>query len=237
MPKKEENSYTTKLTKVDVLNPSVKLFRFDFEKPFPFAAGQFVMIHLTDENGKAIKRAYSIASSPKNKNYIELCIRKVEGGNATSILFGLKEGDTVSISGPLGKFQLKENPDKDIIFVAGGTGIAPIRSMLHTLPIATMKNKFWFYFGINSLADYLFEEELKPFLALKNFKLVLVVKGDPAWKGEKGFISEEVMKKYTPNLSDKEIYMCGPPVMLRFIKAYLPNLGAKPEQIYIDAWE
>lgn len=236
MPKKEK-IYTTALIQVETLNPLVKLFRLQFDQPFPFSAGQFVMIYLTGADGKEIKRAYSIASSPKHKNTIELCIRKVAGGEATAILFNLKVGDKVHISGPLGKFQLNLNIQKDVVFVSGGTGIAPIRSMLDTLPVATMKNKFCFYFGINTLADYLFEEELKQWTSLKNFKLVLVVNSDPQWNGEKGFISEEVMKKYTPDLSDKEIYMCGPPAMLRFIKSYLPNLGAKPEQIHIDAWE
>lgn len=233
----KEKIYTTTLTGLEELNPSVKLFCFQFDQPFSFAAGQFVMIHLAEENGKPIKRAYSIASSPKHKNSIQLCIRKVAGGSATSFLFGLKVGETVKIAGPLGKFQLNEKVPRDVVFVGGGTGIAPIRSMLHTLPIKEMKQKFCFYFGINTLADYLFEEELKQWTALKNFNLVLVVNNDPKWKGDAGFISEAVMKKHTPNLSDKDIYMCGPPSMIRFIKAYLPNLSAKPEQIHIDAWE
>lgn len=236
--RKEEKIYKTKLVQLATLNPSVKLFRLQFEKPFSFVSGQFVMIHLpAGPDGKPVKRAYSIASSPKEKNSIQLCIRKVAGGSATTILHDLKAGDEVTVSGPLGVFKLDEKTQKDIVFVAGGTGIAPIRSMLHTLPVKTMKNRFWFYFGINTLEDFLFKDELKPFEAFKNFKLVLVVKEDPAWKGEQGFISEEVIKKHTPDLSDKEIYMCGPPAMLRFIKGYLPNLGARPEQIHIDAWE
>lgn len=233
----ETKSYSTQITRIDVLNPSVKLFRFTFQKPFSFLSGQFVMLHLKCLDGKPIQRAYSICSPALGKNFIELCIRKVAGGMATQILFSLKEGDTIEISGPLGKFQLPPVLQKDMILVAGGTGIAPIRSILHTLPLAQLKNKFWFYFGINTLDDFLFQGELQVFEKLKNFKLILVVKEDPRWKGDSGFISEALMQKYTPDVSDKEIYMCGPPAMLRFIKAYLPNLGAKPEQIHIDAWE
>ncbi|MBI4125793.1 MAG: hypothetical protein HY609_03815 [Deltaproteobacteria bacterium] len=229
--------YTTRVEKLTDLNPSVKLFRLKFQKPFIFKAGQFVMLHLEGGGGRPFKRAYSIASSPRHKDWLELCIRKVEGGSATSILFSLKEGDLLKVSGPLGKFQLNTPIQNDVIFVAGGTGIAPIRSMLDTLPLAQLKNKFYFYFGINTLDDFLFEEELKKIQPIKNFKLILVVGNDPRWKGDKGFISEEVMRKHTPDLSAKEIYMCGPPGMIRFIKAYLPNLGAKPEQIHIDAWE
>lgn len=227
----------THLTKLDTLNPSVKLFRLSFNKPFHFAAGQFVMLHLKEPDGSIIKRAYSIASSPKHQDFIELCIRKVAGGSATNILFDLKEGETIEVSGPLGKFQLDPQSQKDLVLVAGGTGIAPIRSILHTLPLAQLKNNVWFYFGINTLDDFLFQEELAKWEKLKNFKLVLVVNADPRWKGEAGFISEILMRKYTPDLSDKEIYMCGPPGMIRFIKSYLPKLGAKPEQIHIDAWE
>lgn len=243
--KKTAQTYTTTIEKLTDLNPSVKLFRLKFQKPFHFKAGQFVMTHLQEEGGKPLKRAYSIASSPKNKDWIELCIRKVERGSATSILFDLQEGDSVELSGPLGKFQLDTNipfdiaqgRQNDVIFVAGGTGIAPIRSMFHTLPLADLKNNFWFYFGINTLDDFLFQDELKKLGPIKNFKLILVVANDPRWKGDKGFISEAVMRKYTPDLSAKKIYMCGPPAMIRFIKAYLPHLGAKPEQVHIDAWE
>lgn len=230
-------TYTTKVEKLTDLNPSVKLFRLKFPKPFVFKAGQFVMIHLAGEEGKPFKRAYSIASSPKHKDWIELCIRKVAGGSATSILFDLQEGDELKVSGPLGRFWLETPVKKDVVFVAGGTGIAPIRSMLDTLPLAQLKNHFYFYFGINTLDDFLFEEELKKFQPLKNFELILVVANDPRWKGDKGFVSEVLMRKHTPDLSNKEVYMCGPPGMIRFVKAYLPNLGANPEQVHIDAWE
>ncbi|MBI4125470.1 MAG: hypothetical protein HY466_06045 [Deltaproteobacteria bacterium] len=234
---KETKTYTIRVEKLTDLNPSVKLFRLKFQKPFVFKAGQFAMLHLQGEDGEPFKRAYSIASSPKHKDWIELCIRKVAEGLATSILFNLREGDSLKLSGPLGKFHLKANVQNDVVFVAGGTGIAPIRSMLDTLPLAQLKNNFYFYFGINTLDDFLFQDELKKFEPLKNFKLILVVGNDPRWKGDKGFISEAVMRKHTPDLSNKEVYMCGPPGMIRFIKAYLPNLGAKPEQIHIDAWE
>lgn len=233
----KEKIHLTTLTDVKDLNPSVKLFRLSFDKPFVFIAGQFVMTHLTGPDGKPIKRAYSIASSPHQKEFIELCIRKVEGGAATNILHNLKVGDKVATEGPLGRFQLEANLKNDVIFVAGGTGIAPIRSMLQTLPIQNMKNRFYFYFGINTLDDFLFKEELKKLKGLSNFKLILVVKEDLRWEGDKGFISEEIVKKYTPDLSHKEIYMCGPPAMIRLVKGYLPNLGAKPEQVHIDAWE
>lgn len=235
--KREEKTVSVTVDQVRDLNPSVKLFRLKFPKPFVFQAGQFVMIYLQEEDGKPFKRAYSIASSPKNRDWIELCIRKVAGGSATSILFGLKEGDSMNISGPLGKFQLNTDVKKDVVFVAGGTGIAPIRSMLDTLPLAQLKNNFYFYFGINTLDDFLFQEELARFEKHKNFKLILVVGSDARWKGEKGFITEALMRKHTPDLSSHEIYMCGPPAMIRFVKAYLPRLGAKPEQVHIDAWE
>lgn len=225
------------MTQIDVLNPSVKLFRLTFAGPFRFSAGQFIMIHLKGPDGKPLQRAYSICSPALQQNFIELCIRQVAGGAATNILFNLKEGDTLDVSGPLGKFQLPEGIKNDVVFVSGGTGVAPIRCMLQTLPLSKLKNRFWFYFGINTLDDFLFAEEFKVLEKLKNFKLVLVVKEDPRWKGDVGFISEPVMQKHTPDLSDKAVYMCGPPAMIRFVKAYLPNLGAKPEQVHIDAWE
>ena len=230
-------SYSVKLAQLDVLNPSVKMYHLEFSKPFVFESGQFVMIHLDGPDGKEIKRAYSIASAPKLKNKIELCIRRVPGGTATTMLDHLKAGDTLKISGPLGKFTLDEKVKNDLVLIAGGTGIAPIRSMLHTLPVKDLKHNITLYFGINTLGDYLFQEELKKFEGLKNFKLVLVVADDPQWKGEKGYITEAVMKKQTPDLANTDIYMCGPPLMIRSIKAFLPNLGAKPEKIHIDAWE
>lgn len=225
------------LSEVRPLNPSVKLFRLKFPSPFSFIPGQFVMIHFVNGEQKEVKRAYSIASAPSKENTIDLCIRKVPRGMASTFLHDLKDGESVKVTGPFGKFSLDPNIVRDLVLIAGGTGIAPIRSILQTLPIKDLPIQIIFYFGINSLDDFLFKEELEKLRKLKNFKLVLVVKEDAGWDGEKGYISEEILKKHTPDLANKEIYMCGPPQMIRFIKAYLPNLGAKPAQIHIDAWE
>ena len=110
-------NYSVKLVQLDTLNPSVKMYHLEFAKPFTFESGQFIMIHLDGPDGKEIKRAYSIASTPKLKNKVELCIRKVNGGTATTILDNYKVGDTLKVSGPLGKFTLDEKVKNNLVLV------------------------------------------------------------------------------------------------------------------------
>jgi ferredoxin-NADP reductase len=124
----------TKLEKVFQLSDTVRTFRFRFpsEKWVPFKAGQFCMVHVPHD-GKTLKKPYSICSAPFEVGYVDLCIKLVEGGFTTNWFWGLKEGTEVTLTIPYGGFLIEEPIDYDFVFVATGTGVTPLRSMIKTL--------------------------------------------------------------------------------------------------------
>ena len=102
---------------------------------FDFVAGQFVRIKIND-----IVRSYSIASFNSSNNIFELLIVRLDGGKMTNLLFNkIKEGDKLEIKGPLGRFTLPENIDGDLLFICTGTGLAPFRSILQSIPLTGIK--------------------------------------------------------------------------------------------------
>ncbi|MCE9625200.1 MAG: FAD-dependent oxidoreductase, partial [Deltaproteobacteria bacterium] len=126
--------YNAHLVQIDEMTPTVRNFHFEFpEKPrFDYRPGQFVMVEVPRE-GKNVRKPYSIASPPDWPGKIELCIKKVEGGYVSSYFFDLKPGYIMPMEGPLGVFKLKDPLPEHLIFVATGTGIAPLRAMIHPL--------------------------------------------------------------------------------------------------------
>ena len=120
-------SFTSALIDVIDLSSNTKHFTFEVPKDFTFLAGQFVMVGVIGDDGKPIRRAFSIASSPSSFNgKIELCVKILHDGRLSTRLARLKLGDTVSMQGPYGKFVLQDS-SKEKLFLAAGTGIAPLR--------------------------------------------------------------------------------------------------------------
>ena len=120
---------------------------------FDFKAGQFLMINFA-RDGKPVRRAYSIASAPSKG--IEICLNYIPGGAASEFLFGLKGDERIEIDGPYGVFTV-DDLQKDKAFIAVGTGIAPIRAMIHDLLEKGFSGGIWLIFGERT------EEDRSPF--------------------------------------------------------------------------
>ncbi len=168
--------FTTTIEKIISLGPDLKRFKLAFAPgtEFDFDAGQFASIILPGkEPGKTIKRAYSIASAPQWKGSIELCLKLVQGGYATNYMWQLKEGDTVQIQAPLGRFVPRQPLPKTLVYVSTGTGIAPFRSIYHDLLGKGTQVEIWNIFGNRYETEIIYKEEFEE-LALKhpNFKNV-----------------------------------------------------------------
>ena len=145
--------FQSELLQVIDLTPTVKHFKFSCPKDFSFIPGQFLTAILS--NGQlTIRRSYSLASST-DKDYIELCIKKVDKGPATNILFNLNTGDKIDFMGPLGMFVVK-NKDKKIVLISTGTGIGPFRSIIHDNP----NSKIMLLTGYRSEDEVLYDDEL-----------------------------------------------------------------------------
>lgn len=205
---------------------------------FDYEAGQFLNVLIPETaDRKALKRPYSIASAPIWKGFVDLCWKRVEGGIATNYLWTLKEGDTMQIQGPLGRFTVRQPLPKTIIFISTGTGIAPFRSMIHTLLDQKAAVEIWNIFGNRFDEDILYKEEFEA-LASKhsNFKNVFTVSRPKNWKGETQYV-QHMLKKYIPDAKDKHIYICGLTSMINEVVAMATSMGFAKEQIFYEKYD
>jgi len=203
------------------------------------------------ESVKETTRAYSIASAPIEKQSLRLLIRiatpppgapdSVPPGIVSSYLFGLKPGDDVEIAGPYGTF-LVADTDREMIFVGGGAGMAPMRSMiLDQLDRVRTARKISFWYGARNLRELFYEEDFDRLQAEhENFHWTVAL-SEPAaedhWRGETGFVHEVLDRCYLANHPAPaacEYYLCGPPMMIKAVLGLLARLGVDRDSVRFD---
>jgi NAD(P)H-flavin reductase len=227
-----ENKYSLKLMKRKELSETTILLTFKRPKKFSFEAGQYIILDV--KNQKENKPTpYSIISNPSKKDEIELCI-KIVGGFATDILKDMKIKETIEAKGPFGKFNFKkEKEEKVAVFIATGTGIAPLYSMIKEYVPKYPKKKFKLLFGTKYLQDLIFYEKLKQLKTEnKNFEYVPILSREEKWEGAKGHVQDHLGE----NLSGKNFYLCGLKDMIIDTKNFLLNKGVKAENIYFERY-
>ncbi len=233
--------FTTTIEKVyDLGIQETRHFKLAFEPgiDFDFEAGQFLNILIPETPAhKALKRPYSIASPPVWKGFVDLCWKRVKDGLATNYLWTLKQGDKLQIQGPLGRFTARKPLPKTIIFISTGTGIAPFRSMFHTLLQEGTDCELWNIFGNRYEEDVLYKEEFEA-LAVKhrNFRNVFTVSRPKTWKGETQYV-QHMLKKYISAPQDKHIYICGLTNMINEVVATATEMGFTKEQIFFEKYD
>lgn len=202
-----------------------------------FLAGQYINILLPDGR----KRAFSLANAPYNDEYLELQIRDVPGGKFTDDVFAnLKEKDLLRIEGPLGTFFLREDSDKPKILMGGGTGFAPLKGMIEQLLYTNAKDEIYLYWGVRSLAD-LYRKDLaeKWDYQYDNIHFIPVLsapKPEDEWQGRVGFVHEAIMADFA-DLSDYEVYMSGPPIMIDSAVEAFKTIGLEKDSMFSDSFE
>jgi CDP-4-dehydro-6-deoxyglucose reductase len=183
---------------------------------FQFLAGQYLEFLLKDGQ----RRAYSIANAPEQEGPLELHIRHLPGGLFTDFVFAakdpaLKEKDILRFEGPLGSFFLREDSKKPIIFVAAGTGFAPIKSIIEQMQAKKIQRPISLYWGGRRPSDLYMNSLCETWAQdLPDFKYIPVISDalpEDAWDGRSGFVHEAVMTDH-PNLKDFQVYACGAPV-------------------------
>lgn len=178
---------------------------------FEFAAGQFVSMKASPE-GREITRAYSIASPPRHDNTFDLCLNRVEEGFFSNFLCDLKPHDEVKFHGPHGYFLLKQ-PVRDSVFIATGTGIAPIRGMLQWLFAEAGRqdgHQFWLVFGVRYKQDLYYHDEFQA-LQQRNPNLHYIPtlsRENEGWDGPCGYVQEHV-RRVVGERKDMDAYICG----------------------------
>ena len=230
----------------DIINltQDIKQFRFELVEPnrIDFVAGQYIQLlaPVYKKGGEEVYRAYSISSDPDRKDGIETIIRLVPGGICTTYCFDyLKVGDEVRLNGPYGHFRLSET-DAPMVFIAGGSGMAPMKCILHHMRNTANKRKATYYFGTNKAEELFLLDEMKQFESeLEDFKFVPVVaapQDSENWSGETGLVTEAVQRDMK-NASEYEAYLCGSPGMIDASIKVLAELGMKEEAIFYDKFE
>jgi Na+-transporting NADH:ubiquinone oxidoreductase subunit F len=213
--------YTCKCVEITDLTHDTKQFRLELIEPttIDYIPGQYIQLltPVYEKSDEEVYRAYSISSDPSEKDVIELIIRLVPGGICTTYCFEyLKVGDEVKINGPYGDFRLSDN-DAPIVFIAGGSGMAPIKCILHHMKNTDNKRKTIYYFGANEPGELLLLDLMREFeKQLVNFRFVPVVsepEDSDADGCETGLVTDAV-ERGVKNATECEAYLCGSPGMI-----------------------
>ncbi|MCL4373387.1 MAG: FAD-binding oxidoreductase [Candidatus Marsarchaeota archaeon] len=220
--------------------PEVTLFRFNPQDnaKIKFDPGMFVMVEYANASTKEkISRAFSIASSP-TQPYLEFFISMIHG-RFTSHLDTAKEGDIYYITGPYGQFRFVPSEEKKVLFLAGGTGLAPFMSMLRQIRDLGSGNDIVLIYSVKYPTEIIRKEELDELEKALNLKTVVTVtrpqEGD-GWSGEKGHISADTIRKYAPDFNERTVYVCGPLGFVKAMKDAAEILGIDTSKLKADVW-
>ncbi len=225
---------TYEFTEIIQATPDVKIFKFkpidSAVKIFPYKPGQFLMMYMLDENGKPtnLARAYSISSSPIQKDHLELTIKIT--GKFTTLLDKMKVGNRVGVTGSFGVFTYNPEKHKDTVMMAGGVGIAPFVSMVRFATAQKLENKILLFYSNRTNKDISHLEELKKLEEENpNFRTIYTVTRDEPADGihEQGRFNETHINKYLPALEGKNFMLCGSTAMVNDFTAILHSLGVE----------
>lgn len=215
------------------------------DQTIEFKAGQYVQLVVPPygDIAESEQRAYSMASRPRDNKHVELLIRLVPGGIATTWVHKfLKEGDTIEVVGPFGEFGIHDTPAA-MICVAGGSGMAPFKSIIyHMKETGTYPEKeIWYFFGARTTKDMFYLDELYALAEeWPRFHFIPALsepKPEENWKGETGLITEVLDRHLKGGISkDKgwEGYLCGSPGMINACIDVMKKHGITDDHIYFD---
>ena len=203
-----------------------------------FQAGQYIAIEVTEiHDGKARQnnRPYSIISPPEEDRVIKLCVNLVAGGPGSTTLHNLRLGDEISFLHPFGYFTINVEADSSLLFVATGTGIAPIRAMIEHLLHQGIKRPIRLYWGLRSERDLYHQEEFSALSQKFPFFKIITSLSQPSsdWPGDKGRVTERLPKEKI-NIENLEAYLCGNMTMIREVRTMLLDKGMTKKAIHFE---
>jgi Na+-transporting NADH:ubiquinone oxidoreductase subunit F len=232
--------YRARLVHKKPLTYDIVELRMELLQPdsIAFEAGQYMQLESPEYKGRdSVMRAYSISSVPSDTRHVELIVRRVPDGICTTWVFDhLKEGDELNVSGPYGFFHLADT-DAPIVCIAGGSGMAPIWSIVRDMKEKGIARPTLYFFGALTQKDLFFVDELRQLeKELPWFTYVPALSKEPAdsdWTGERGLITEVVGRR-VPDTSRHEAYLCGSPGMIDASVAVLRKNGMPEENVFYD---
>jgi CDP-4-dehydro-6-deoxyglucose reductase, E3 len=218
------------------LDVAILHLRLPASERLQFLAGQYIDILMKD--GK--RRSFSMANAPHNDQFLELHIRCVPGGTFSQYVMNeMKERAILRFEGPLGSFYLREESDKPIIFMAGGTGFAPIKALIEHAFFVHADREMVLYWGVRSLQDlYMPGPPGQWQKQYPNFTFIPVL-SDPRpedhWQGRTGLVHEAILEDF-PDLSGYQVYACGAPIMIEVGQKTFQERGLPEAEFYSDAF-
>lgn len=233
--------FSARVAQIRDLTHDIKELTLELVEPssIDFSAGKFIQIQtppyeLTDE---PVYRAYSLSSPPSVTDRVEVEIRRVPNGICTTYVHDyLKEGEELIFNGPYGDFYLRET-ERDVVCIAGGSGMAPIKSILLDMVDRGVDRKVRYFFGAVAKRDLFLLDEMKELEEkLPNFQFIPALSAplpEDEWEGETGLITE-VLDRHLESGENLEAYLCGSPGMIDACVNVLTKNNVPEELIYYD---
>ncbi len=231
--------FTAKVTSVRMVTHDTREIIIKLIEPdkIEFKPGQYVQVNVPGTKETTF-RAYSISSPPEKKNEIELLIRLIPGGLGSTYLHNVKVDEEMNLTGPYGEFVMDK--ESELICVGGGCGLAPMRSIIRHAKKISPKREAWLFFGARTDDDVMYIDEFKKLQkempGLHIHYALSEPKKSSDWKGETGFIHESVDKHISKKDKDakRQIFLCGPPLMIKAVRKVLKEKGVPRKKIFFD---
>jgi ferredoxin-NAD(P)+ reductase (naphthalene dioxygenase ferredoxin-specific) len=221
------------VVEIEDLTHDIKRLVVKSAKPLSFSPGQYAILQFTPEH----VRPYSMAGLPEDDT-LEFHIRHVPGGRVTGYVFNaLKVGDPVRVSGPMGTAYLRRKHEGPLLCIAGGTGLAPVLSIVRGATALKMTNPIHLYFGVRSSAD-IYGQHWLARLAESNPRMhvhVVIATNESGAGYRVGLVTDAVAADWK-DLRDWRAYLCGAPPMVEAATLIAKSKGIEPDHIYADAF-
>ena len=234
-------TFTAQVESVEDLTHDVRQLdlRLIEPKSIVFKPGQFISFEMPHpKTGHLVTRAYSIASQPSRSDVVTLLLNLVPGVPGSGLLFHLTAGEKTHFRGPAGNFYLREDPGRELLFIASGTGIAPIRSMLLANAERSDPRPATLFWGLRGQRDLYYQKELAELARLTpTFHAITTLsRPEPGWSGESGRVLRLIEERIT-SVENLSVYLCGNSAMIADATALLRKKGLCPiyrEKYYDD---
>lgn len=215
--------------------PDTKTFIFTKPQELEFSAGQFMRWYLphadADERGDV--RPFSISNSPSEESLAFTTKFANPGSSFKKALLNLSPGYEMSIRGPFGHFILPVDPSVTVVMLGGGVGITPFRSMIKYATDSALHTSITLLYANKTPADIIYRTEFDNLSAINpNFKAVYTVDTpNKDWTGETGHMTEDMVRKFVPEIAKSVFLICGPAGMVESYTKILTSLGVEPDRI------
>jgi phenol/toluene 2-monooxygenase (NADH) P5/A5 len=211
------SDFRATVTRIEDVTPTIKAVVLELAEDLQFQPGQYVNLHIPEN--EALTRPFSLANPPQTGRQVELNIRLVPGGAATTYVHeALKTGDHVRLSGPYGRFFVRASRDTPLLFMAGGSGLSSPRSMILDLLAQGHSSPITLVYGARNRAELYYHAEFEALAAQHaHFTYVPALSEEPSdsdWQGARGFAHEAAIAHYDNDFRGNTAYLCGPPMMI-----------------------